>query len=76
LGASLRVTLSIAIFPKRINNIYRKWEEKASYIRYTIAFGKDFHFNRWRKGYKEKAIAFNRWRKRLQRKNNSFQSLM
>jgi len=61
LGASLWVTLSISIFPKRIYTIYKKWIEKAVSIKDSIAIGKDFHFNRWRKTKK--------------RESNSFQSL-
>jgi len=47
-GASLRATLSISIFPIENHNIYRKWVEKAAFIRHGRAFGKDFHYNRWR----------------------------
>jgi len=49
MGASRWATLSITIFPKENkNDIYRKWVEKATYISYSIAIGKDFHYNRWR----------------------------
>jgi len=49
LGASLRATLSVTIFPKRIHLKHRKWIEKSNAINYNIAIGKDFHYNRWRK---------------------------
>jgi len=36
-----------------------KMEKKAAFISDSIAFGKDFHYNRWRKIKIEKGIAFN-----------------
>jgi len=36
--------------------MYKKWKVKAVSIRYSIAIGKDFHCNRWRKKRKAPAL--------------------